>query len=272
MKAFHGKEISINQLEIEKFMSNIRIIARLDIKGPNLIKGIHLEGFRVIGAPEKHAIRYYENGIDEIIFMDMVASLFGRNNLKDVVKRTAQRIFIPLTVGGGIRSTEDVREILRSGADKVAINTAAVKHPELITKISRIFGSQCMVLSIEAKKNSEGGWEALTDNGREHSGLDVLEWSQKGVELGAGEILLTSVDKEGTCKGFDVNLVRAVASVVEIPVIAAGGMGETDHLVKVVQDGMADAVSIASVLHYEMLSLDEIREAGLQAGLKLRIP
>ena len=157
-------------------MSNVRLIARLDVKGPNLIKGIHLEGLRVVGDPHEHAVRYYQAGADELIYMDIVASLYGRNNLTDVVRETTADVFIPMTVGGGVRSLNDVEKLLRSGADKVAINTAAVARPELIAEVARRFGSQCMVLSIEAKRNGAGGWEAYTDNGREHTGRDVVEW------------------------------------------------------------------------------------------------
>jgi cyclase len=249
---------------------SVRLIARLDIKGPNLIKGVHLEGLRVMGDPRTHARRYYAEGADELIYMDIVASLYGRNSLLDVVRRTAEDVFIPLTVGGGIRSTDDVREALRAGADKVAINTAAVGRPELITEVARRFGSQCMVLSIEAKRVASGRWEAYTDNGRERTGLDAVEWARRGAELGAGEILLTSVDREGTRKGFDVELVKAVTDAVQIPVIASGGMGELPHLAAAVQAGGADAVAMADVLHYGRMTLAQIREAALARGLPVR--
>ena len=252
-------------------MANIRLIARLDIKGPNLIKGIHLEGLRVVGDPQLYAQNYYQAGIDELIYMDIVASLYGRNNLVDIVKRTAENVFVPLTVGGGVRSSDDVRTLLRAGADKVAINTAATRRPELITEVAHRFGSQCMVLSIEAKRSAPGKWEAYIDNGREHTGLDVVEWARRGVELGAGEILLTSVDQEGTRKGFDCHLVEAVSSAVSIPVIASGGMGTTDHLVDAVRAG-ADAVAMADVLHFKRLALNDIRQSALSAGLHVRQP
>lgn len=251
---------------------NIRLIARLDIKGPNLIKGIHLEGLRVVGDPQEYARRYYEAGADELVYMDIVASLYGRNNLTEIVKRAAQDIFIPMTVGGGVRSVDDAKQLLRAGADKIAVNTAAIAKPELITEISRRFGSQCMVLSIEAKQVGENKWEAYTDNGRERTGVDVVEWAKKGCKLGAGEILLTSVDREGTRKGFDVALVRAVAGAVPIPVIASGGMGATEHLVEVIQEGKADAVAMADVLHYNRLSLSQIREAASAAHIPVRHP
>ena len=251
-------------------MRNVRLIARLDIKGPNLIKGVHLEGLRVIGDPQKYARRYYEAGADELLYIDIVASLYGRNNLLDVVRRAAEEVFIPMTVGGGIRSVEDVRGVLRAGADKVAINTAAVRRPELISEVATRFGSQCAVLSIEAKRVANGRWEAYTDNGRERTGRDVVEWARRGVELGAGEILLTSIDQEGTRKGFDLGLVRAVTDAVQVPVIASGGMGSADHLVSVVTEGGADAVAMADVLHYERLPLPDIRAAALGAGLPVR--
>jgi cyclase len=252
--------------------SNVRLIARLDVKGPNLIKGIHLEGLRVMGDPHEFARRYYEEGVDEILYMDIVASLYGRNNLTDIVRHTAKDVFIPVTVGGGVRSADDVRDLLRAGADKVAINTAAVKRPELIMEVARRFGSQCMVLSIEAKRlpGRMDRWEVYTDCGREHSGLDVVEWAVRGAGLGAGEILLTSVDQEGTRKGFDVELVRAISSAVTIPVIASGGMGSVEHLLSVVQDGAADAVAMADVLHYKRIPFVDIRHFAVESGVCVR--
>jgi len=249
---------------------NVRLIARLDIKGPNLIKGVHLEGLRVVGDPQEFARRHYEAGADELVYMDIVASLYGRNSLTEIIKRAAKDIFIPMTVGGGVRSADDVKQLLRAGADKVAINTAAVLRPELVTEIARRFGSQCMVLSIEAKCQGPGKWEAYTDNGRERTGKDVVDWARRGCELGAGEILLTSVDQEGTRKGFDVALVRAVAEAVPIPVIASGGMGTTEHLVQVIREGKADAVAMADVLHYNRIPMKQIREAALAAGIPVR--
>jgi cyclase len=251
-------------------MPNVRLIARLDIKGPNLIKGIHLEGLRVVGAPGEFARAYYEAGADELVYMDTVASLYGRNNLTDIVRQAAHDVFIPMTVGGGVRSVDDVKTLLRAGADKVAINTAAVRRPGLITEVARRFGSQCMVLSIEAKRSTPGHWEAYTDNGREHTGLDVVDWARRGVELGAGEILLTSVDREGTGKGFDVELVRAVSSAVNVPVIASGGMGTLGHLAEVVRQGGADAVAMAKVLHYKTYTLRQLRDEALREGLHVR--
>ena len=251
-------------------MRNVRLIARLDIKGPNLIKGIHLEGLRVMGDPQEFARRYYEAGADELLYMDIVASLYGRNSLTEIVSRAAKDVFVPMTVGGGVRSVDDARTLLRAGADKVAVNTAATSNPALITEMARKLGSQCVVLSIEAKRVSSGKWEAYTDNGREHTGKDVVEWVRQGAELGAGEVLLTSVDQEGTRKGFDVALVRAVTAAVDIPVIASGGMGSFEHLKDVVLHGEADAVAVADVLHYGRASLRELRAQAVAAKLPVR--
>ena len=251
-------------------MASVRLIPRLDVKGPNLIKGVHLEGLRVVGDPQQYALGYYEQGADELIYMDIVASLYGRNNLTDIVKRTAEKVFVPLTVGGGIRSLADAKDLLRAGADKVAINTAAVARPELIREVARRFGSQCMVLSVEAKRIAAGKWEAYTDNGRERTGLDVVDWTRRAVELGAGEILLTSVDQEGTRKGFDVALVRAVSTAVPVPVIASGGMGSAQDMLEVLRDGCADAVAIADVLHYRRASLPDLKRELRAAGFTAR--
>ena len=254
----------------EPFVRNIRLIARLDIKGPNLIKGIHLEGLRVIGSPNEHALRYYQQGADELIYMDCVASLYGRNHLGDIVSAAAKDIFIPMTVGGGIRTVDDATQILRAGADKVAVNTAAVANPNLITEIARQFGSQCMVLSIEAKQVGPERWEVYTDNGREHTGLDVIEWVKRGVAMGAGEVLLTSVDREGTRRGFDIGLVRAVTQEVSVPVIASGGMGQQEDMVDVVLQGEADAVAMADILHYGRASVGDVRRVAQAAGIEVR--
>lgn len=251
-------------------MGNVRLIARLDIKGPNLIKGVHLEGLRVIGDPQEYARRYYEQGADELIYIDIVASLYGRSKLTDIVRRAAHDVFVPMTVGGGVRGVDDVRDLLRAGADKVAINTAAVRRPELITEVSRRFGSQCMVLSIEAKQQAEGRWEVYTDCGRERSGVDAVEWARRGVELGAGEILVTSIDREGTRKGFDIPLTRAISRAVSVPVIASGGYGEPAHLDAVVRDGAADAVAFADALHYQRTTLPALRQHAQRGGIAVR--
>jgi cyclase len=247
----------------------VRLIARLDIKGPNLVKGIHLEGLRIIGDPAEHAIQYYRDGADELIYVDTVASLYGRNNLVDVVAKTAEQIYIPLTVGGGIRSIEDIHRLLRAGADKVSINTAATKDPTLITRAAEVFGSQCIVLSVQAKRRPGGGWEAYTDNGRETTGMDAVEWACRGVELGAGEVLLTSVDREGTRKGFDLELVAQIGRRIPVPLVAAGGAGEIAHLDEVLSAG-ADALAVASLLHYKTETVASIKRGLAERGCEVR--
>lgn len=254
---------------MEREVANVRLIARLDIKGPNLIKGVHLEGLRVIGDPQEYARRYYEQGADELIYIDIVASLYGRGKLTEIVRRAAHDVFVPMTVGGGVREVDDVRDLLRAGADKVAINTAAVRRPQLIGEIAHRFGSQCMVLSIEAKQQGPQRWEVYTDCGRERSGMDVIEWARRGVTLGAGEILVTSIDREGTRKGYDVELVRAISEAVSVPVIASGGYGEEAHLGAVVHAG-ANAVAVADALHYGRTSLPQLRDVALRDGIPVR--
>lgn len=251
-------------------MRSIRLIPRLDVKGSNLIKGIHLEGLRKIGNPNEYARMYYAQGADEIIYMDIVASLYGRNNLLDIVKETVKDVFVPITVGGGIRSTEDVRQILLAGADKVAINTAAIQNPKLITEIANQFGSQCIVLSVEAKRTSGNSWEAYTDNGREKTGRDVLQWVKEATDLGVGEIFVTSVDQEGTRKGYDWDLMKSVSKLVTIPVIASGGLGSKEDLVRVVQECEVDAVAVASLLHYKELTVGDLRDAAVAADIRVR--
>jgi cyclase len=251
--------------------ANVRLIPRLDIKGPRLIKGVQLEGLRPVGDPHEFARRYYDEGADELLFMDIVASLYQRNNLTEIIRRISNDIFIPITVGGGIRSVENAREILRAGADKVAVNTAAVQRPELITELARTFGSQCVVLGIEAKRvGGAARWEAYTNNGRDHTELEVVSWARRAVELGAGEILLTSVDHEGMRRGFDVELCQAVSAAVGVPVIASGGMGSIEHLTEVCRRSGVDAVAMADVLHFKRLGLADIRRGARDAGLPVR--
>ena len=247
----------------------LRVIPRLDIKAPNLVKGIRLEGLRVIGDPADHAQRYFEQGADELMYQDIVASLYGRNSLTDLVRRTAERIFIPLTVGGGIRSVTDIQALLRAGADKVCINTAAVARPEFITEAATTFGSQCVVVAIETIRQPNGSWEAFTDNGREHTGLDAYDWARRAVDLGAGELLLTSVDREGGKKGFDLEFIRRLATTVGVPVIAHGGAGSAAHVAQVAGLGV-DGVAIASVLHYKQTTVGELKQALGTAGVGVR--
>jgi imidazole glycerol-phosphate synthase subunit HisF len=231
---------------------SIRIIPRLDIKGPNLVKGIHFEGLRVLGKPEQFARYYYDNGADELFYMDVVASLYGRNSLLDIIERTAKDVFIPLTVGGGLRSIEDIRAVLRAGADKVSLNTAVIQRPELVREAAETFGSSTIMVSIEAIRRSDGSYEAYTDYGRERSNINVVEWADLVVDLGAGELMVTSIDQEGTGQGFDLELTEKVASAVSVPVIACGGAGTRDHVYQVLSQGRADAVSLASMLHYHV--------------------
>ena len=248
---------------------NLRLIARLDVKAPNLVKGVQFEGLRKLGAPKEFASKYYEQGIDEIYFEDIVASLYERNSLASVIEETSEDIFVPITVGGGLRTIEDVVTVLRAGADKVAINTAAIKHPEIITRVAEKFGAQCMVLSVQAKRQ-ESGWEAYFDNGRERSGLDAVEWVKRGAELGAGEIILTSVDREGTGLGFDLELLRTVTGEVDVPVIASGGMGTLQHVEEAVFVGGVDAVAMAHALHYDICPLSSVRAHCIDSGIAVR--
>ena len=249
---------------------SLRVIPRLDIKGPNVVKGVHLEGLRIVGDPAEMALKYYEQGADELLYMDIVASLYGRNNLLEIVEKAARDIFIPLTVGGGVRSSEDIYRLLRAGADKVAINTGAVKNPAFIGQAAKSFGSQCIIVSIEAKRRAPGRWEALTDNGREKTGLDAYEWALRAAELGAGEILLTSVDQEGTHNGYDLELTAKVAQALPIPVIACGGAGSPAHVRSAAVEGKADAVGLASILHYCKASIAEVKNELRAAGITIR--
>ena len=252
-------------------MSIIRIIPRLDIKGPNLVKGIHLEGLRVLGRPEIFAKYYYENGADELFYQDVVASLYERNSLKEMITRTAQEIFIPLTIGGGLRSVEDIRDVLNAGADKVSLNTAVIKDPSLISKAADKFGSSTIVIAIEAIKSGDGRHFAFVDNGREPTGLEVCDWAQKAEKLGAGELFVTSVDQEGTGLGFDEDLIHKVSSVVNIPVIAHGGCGDPGHIESIVREDKngcvgADAVAISSILHYAAINELSEKKSNITEG------
>jgi cyclase len=251
-------------------VAKVRLIARLDIKSECLVKGIRLEGIRKLGVPNEFALRYYTQGIDEILYIDNVASLYGRNSLLDIISAATSDVFVPMTVGGGLRSIEDVAMALAAGADKVAINTAAVANPQLISDVAGHFGSQCMVLSIQAKRLGPSKWEAYTHNGREVSGKDVIEWAQEGQRRGAGEILLTSVDQDGTGKGMDLDLIRHVSDAVSIPVIACGGLGNPQHLVSALAEGHCDAVAMGYALHYGKTSIADLRTAASAAGFPVR--
>ena len=252
-------------------MPKLRIIPRLDIKSSNLIKSIRLEGLRKLGSPSDFAERYYTSGADELLFNDCVASLYGRNSLLDIIAQTATNIFIPLTVGGGIVSVEAAQKVFRAGADKISLNSGAIKNKHLISELAHKFGTQAVVVEIQAKKNLDNTWEPLYENGREHSGLNVIKWAKEAEELGAGEILLTSVDREGTTLGFDVDLVRQVMNVLSIPVIVSGGMGKLNHLTELLEATMVSAVSCAHVLHYEELSIYEIKAFLSSIGQDVRL-
>ena len=236
-----------------------RLIARMDIKNSNLIKSINLEGLKIIGNPNEYAKKYYEDGADEILFMDCVATLYGRNNLSQIINQSTKDIFIPIAVGGGIRSLDDVKMMLNSGADKVAINTAAVNNPQFITVLANLIGSQSIIISIEAKKRDQN-WEVYISNGRDPTGKDVVEWAKEVEKLGAGEILLTSIDQEGTRKGFDVELIKAVTSATNLPVICSGGFGKIDHAKKLIDSYQISAIALADALHYKRHKLSEIKK------------
>lgn len=235
-----------------------RLIARLDIKNGYVIKGIHLEGQRRIGDPIELAKKYYAQAVDEILLMDSVASLYGRNNLFHTISEACKSVFVPITMGGGVRSIQDVEHALAAGADKVAVNTGLVIEPALAERIASVYGSQCLVASIEAKRK-DGGWEAYISNGREPTGLNVIEWAKELEQRGAGELLLTSVDQEGTQRGFDIELCAAVESAVRIPVVASGGAGTLLHLKELAARTDLQGVAIASILHYDKLTVNQLK-------------
>lgn len=251
-------------------MKKIRIIARLDIKDEYVVKGRQLEGVRRVGNPNELAYQYYQDGIDEILYVDNVASLYERNSIDEVLFETTKNIYIPITVGGGIRSTNDVKYLLSKGADKVAINTAAIKNENIITEVADKFGSQCMVLSIQAKRNINGGWEALYDNGREHSGKDAVNWAARGEELGAGEILVTSVDKDGMMAGMDYELIEKVSAIVNIPVIACGGVRNASDIIKA-ENLNISGVAIGSIFHYKKITVSKLKQDVMDLGGNIRI-
>lgn len=236
----------------------VRIIPRLDIKGPNVVKGIHLEGLRVLGSPTDFSQYYFAQGADEIFYMDCVASLYERNSLSEIVEATAKKIFIPITVGGGLRSVDDIRNILICGADKVCINTAAVKNPSFISEAAKTFGSSTIVVAIEAIKQSNGQYLAFIDNGRQETGKEVVDWARQVAELGAGEIVITSVDREGTGEGFDFNLIRSITRAVKIPVVAHGGALSPKNTAEMVKECGVHGICIASAFHYDAISTGAI--------------
>ncbi len=237
-----------------------RIIPCLDVTAGRVVKGINFVNLRDAGDPVELADRYNQQSADELVFLDITASSDQRDTMADVVARTARKVFIPLTVGGGIRSIADARRILMSGADKVSINTAAVRRPELITELSQEFGAQAVVLAIDARRRSTGGWNVFTRGGRDDEGIDAIAWAARGEELGAGEILLTSMDTDGVQTGFDCPLTRAVSRATHIPVIASGGAGKPEDFLEVLTEGEADAALAASIFHYETYTVDDLKE------------
>ena len=247
-----------------------RIIPCLDVTGGRVVKGVNFINLRDAGDPVELADRYNREGADELVFLDITASSDDRNIMADVVARTARKVFIPLAVGGGIRSVADARRILMSGADKVSVNTAAVRRPELITELSQEFGAQAVVLAIDARRREPSGWNVYTRGGRDDEGVDAVEWAARGEALGAGEILLTSMDTDGVQQGFDCLLTRAVSRATHIPVIASGGAGQPDDFVRVLTDGEADAALAASVFHYGTYSIAELKEHLERRGIPVR--
>jgi len=250
---------------------NLRIIPRLDIRNNKLIKPYQFEGVREIGDPIKQAKKYFGEDADEILIMDVVASLYNRNNKIDIVKEISKEVLIPVIVGGGIRSLKDAEDLFKNGADKIALNTAAFENPKLIKKLSNKYGSQSIVLSIEAKQNFEKNyWEALNNNGRDHTGYEIVKWAKKNINLGIGEILLTSVDRDGTQKGFDIELIDYFSNEINIPTIFSGGMKNIDDIKKIKYNKNINGLSIGSVLHFNKLSIKKIKSFAKKNGLNVR--
>lgn len=248
-----------------------RIIPCLDVTAGRVVKGVRFQDLRDAGDPVELAARYDAEGADELVFLDITASAEGRDTMVDVVRRTAKEVFIPLTVGGGVRTPDDMYRLLRAGADKVSVNTAAVQNPELIRVCAQRFGSQCVVLAIDARRRADGGgWEVYTHGGRKPTGLDAVAWARRGVELGAGEILLTSMDTDGTQSGYDLELLRAVVDAVPVPVIASGGAGTLEHLYQAVTIGGAHAVLAASIFHYGRYSIADAKRYLAERGVPVR--
>jgi imidazole glycerol-phosphate synthase subunit HisF len=250
--------------------TNVRVIPCLDVDAGRVVKGVNFVALRDAGDPVELAARYDTEGADELVFLDITASSDARDTIIDVVRRTAEEVFIPFTIGGGIRSVDDARRLLRAGADKVSVNTAAVERPDLVAELAAEFGSQCVVVAIDARRSPELGFEVFTHGGRTPTGIEAVGWARRAVELGAGEILLTSMDRDGTKEGFDTELTAAVTDAVTVPVIASGGVGTLDHLVEGVTDGGADAVLAASIFHFGEHSIAEAKAAMAAAGIPVR--
>jgi len=247
-----------------------RIIPCLDVTGGRVVKGVNFVGLRDAGDPVELASRYNEQGADELVFLDITASSDNRDTMVDVVDRTAREVFIPLTVGGGIRTVEDARRIIHSGADKVSVNTSAVHRPELITELSNEFGAQAVVLAIDARRSGPGRWNVFTKGGRLDERIDAVEWAARGEALGAGEILLTSMNTDGVQDGFDCDLTRAVSRATRIPIIASGGAGKPEHFIEVLTEGEADAALAASIFHYGTYTVEQLKETLERAGIPVR--
>ena len=256
-------------------MKTARLIPCLDVTDGRVVKGVNFVGLRDAGDPVELAARYDADGADELVFLDITATSDGRDTMVDVVRRTAEQVFIPFTIGGGIRTVDDARTMLRAGADKVSVNSAAVARPELISEIAEVFGNQCVVCAIDARRRSADGssvegWEVYVAGGRTPTGLDVIEWARRAESLGAGEILLTSMDRDGTRDGFDLELTAAVSAAVGVPVIASGGVGTLDHLVDGVRLGGADAVLAASIFHFDDHAIADAKRHMAAAGIAVR--
>lgn len=277
--AITGKAMYANTLSLPEALAlcqddchTKRIIPCLDVKDGKVVKGINFVGLKEVGDPVELARSYYEQGADELVFLDITATHEERDTMVQVVNEVAKNIFIPFTVGGGIRSVEDIRKMLLAGADKVSLNSAAVKNPDLIAQGAKIFGSQCIVLAVDGKKREDGsGWNVFVAGGRIDTGLDLLEWVKKGVELGAGEILLTSMDADGTKAGFDIEMLQAVSKLVNVPVIASGGCGTLQHFADVFEQKAADAALAASMFHYGEVSVDDVKQYLNDKGIKVRL-
>ncbi len=249
-----------------------RVIPCLDVDKGRVVKGTNFVNIRDAGDPVELAVRYEAEGADELVFLDITASHEQRETIVGLARRTADDVFIPFTIGGGVRSVADAQGVLDAGADKVAVNSAAVRRPELIGELAGVFGAQCVVLAVDARRREDGeGWEVFVNGGRMPTGIDAVEWIRRGVELGAGEILLTSMDRDGTEDGYELELTRAASDAVEVPVIASGGAGSPDHLVEAVNEGGADAVLCASIFHYGQYSVREAKERMRDAGIPVRL-
>lgn len=251
-------------------MVAIRIIPCLDVKDGKVVKGVNFEDLRIAGDPVENASFYYKEGADEIVFLDISATIEGRKTMVDVVKRVAENIFIPFTVGGGISSLNDIEKLLSNGADKISINTGAVRNPQLIEEGAKKFGSQCIVVAIDAKRKEKGKWEVYIESGKKPTGIDAIQWAKRVEELGAGEILLTSIDRDGTKEGYDIELTKRVSENVKIPVIASGGAGKLEHLYQAIIEGKASAVLLASLLHFRILTISQIKKYLIERGIEVR--